>query len=345
MANTVNETDAKYISKLAMDGTTYTIKDEWARAEIEEVKSAAAGGVVFRGVSTTAIKDNDAVKDLTVGSETYAADSQATGDLFIYNNGSKNLEFVVVNGKYSEFGSTGELGSLAFADKANGSVVVPLASAITLDSYTPQVGNGTLAVKAVTADVATSATAATIATSATAATLGTTTAAATITRGEAQATVDDETADATISTQSTTVTAAGPTVTLDYTKGTFTALKDISYDSTTATLSISSATSDEFTKVPSVKSVGDISVKYDKTTGVSYTKTTTVRYNETTAVSYVKATGVTYEKTSAVTYEKASGTFLSSATLDGELKVTAAAPTATITNPTITVTVDPIART
>ena len=109
MANSVDETGASYISKLVMNGTAYTIKDEWARAEIDEVKSAVTGGVHFRGVSSTAIADNEDLKEITLsGGGTVAVADQKNGDIFIYNNGTKNLEFIVSGGKYSEFGSTGE---------------------------------------------------------------------------------------------------------------------------------------------------------------------------------------------------------------------------------------------
>lgn len=315
-----DETGASYISKLNVNNATYTIKDAWSRAAIDEIEQAIAGGVVFRGVSETAIADGDSKKNITLidGTTVIAATDQKDGDLFIYNNGTKNLEFIVTNGKYSEFGSTGELGSLAFANQAAGSVEVPLQASITAEDYTPQVDKGTLAVTTSTGSVGGTATAATIGTTATDATLGTTTAAATIDTTETAASVTYTATGVTVGTTATGVTAAGPSVSLTYTTGTFTALQDVTYDGTTATLSISSVTSDAFTKVPTVESVGNIAITYDK------------------------ATTVTYDKTTAVTYDKASGTFLSTASLTGDLAVTAAAPTLTITNPTITVTVSPV---
>lgn len=282
MANTIDETGAAYISKLNMNGTTYTIKDAWVRAEVEEVKTAISGGVHFRGVSQTAIADGDSVKAITLtdGETTIAIADQANGDIFIYNNGSKNLEFVVSGGKYSEFGSTGELGALAFADSAAGSVTVPIASAITFGTFTPNVGLGTLAVTS------------------TAATLGVTTSATS--------------ASGTFSPAAITIAAS--TVTLTPTKGTFTALKDVTYDSSTATLSISNGTSDEYWK---------------SATGEAAGQTVTPTANQAIAVTYDKTTGVT-------------GSALASAALTGALTITGAAPTATITDPVITVTVEPV---
>lgn len=282
MANTIDETGAAYISKLNMNGTTYTIKDAWVRAEVEEVKSAISGGVHFRGVSQTAIADGDSVKAITLtdGETTIAIADQVNGDIFIYNNGSKNLEFVVSGGKYSEFGSTGELGALAFADSAAGSVTVPIASAITFGTFTPNVGLGTLAVTS------------------TAATLGVTTSATS--------------ASGTFSPAAITIAAS--TVTLTPTKGSFTALKDVTYDSSTATLSISNGTSDEYWK---------------SATGEAAGQTVTPTANQAIAVTYDKTTGVT-------------GSALASAALTGALTITGAAPTATITDPVITVTVAPV---
>ena len=282
MANTIDETGAVYISKLNMNGTVYTIKDAWARAEIEEIQSAIAGGVHFRGVSSTAIADGDNLKEITLsdGTTTIAAADQANGDIFIYNNGTKNLEFVVSGGKYSEFGSTGELGALAFADTAAGSVTVPIASAITFNTFTPDVGLGTLSV--------------------------------TTTSAELGVTTTDASAAGVFSPAAITIAASS--VTFTPTKGTFTALKDVTYDSSTATLSISNGTSNEF---------------WESATGEAAGQTVTPDANQSIAVTYVKTTGVT-------------GSALASAALDGALTVTGAKPTATITDPVITVTVSPV---
>ena len=283
MANAIDETGAAYISKLNMNGTTYTIKDAWVRAEVEEVKSAISGGVHFRGVSKTAIADGDSVKAITLtdNTTTIAVADQANGDIFIYNNGKKNLEFVVSGGKYSEFGSTGELGALAFADKAAGSTTVDIAGAITFQDYTPVVNKGSLEVTNVQDTITVTSTADT----------------------------------ATGSFSPAAITIAASTVTLTPTKGTFTALKNVSYDSSTATLTISDGTSDEFWK---------------GATGQAAGQTVTPTANQTISVSYQKVTPV------------AAKTILTSASLTGELDVSPSPITATITNPTITVTVSPV---
>lgn len=266
-----------------MNSATYTIKDAWARAEIDEIKSAIAGGVHFRGVSQTAIADGDTKKEITLtdGTTKIAAADQQDGDIFIYNNGTKNLEFVVSGTKYSEFGSTSELGALAFADTAAGSTTVDIAGSITLNDYTPNVGKGTLAV----------------------------------TTGSDTITVTSTADTATGSFSPAALTIAASTVTLTPTKGTFTALKDVTYNATTATLTITDGTSDEFWKTATGEAAG---------------QTVTPTANQTISVSYQKVTPV------------AAKTFLTSSSLTGDLQITAAAPTATITNPTITITVEPV---
>lgn len=334
----------KYISKLNVNNVEYEIKDAEARAAI-------AGGVHFRGILTEnsdPIADGDALKKLIVkdgeGTKEILAADQHDGDMFIYNAGTaekpKNLEFLVANGKYSELGSTGVLGALAFKNDATGSTTVPLSSNIKANAYTPLVDKGTLAVSATTAAIATTATAADFDFESAPGTLLTTTATATISSKATAASVTTTNTAASITHTATSVTAAGPTVSLTYTTGRFTALQDVTYDANSETLSISNGTSDAFTKVPSVDTVGNVTVTYDKTTAVTYAKTTAVTYDKAeTSITYVKTTGVTYDRVSIVTYDKASGTFVSGATLTGNLAVTAAAPTLTITNPEITVTV------
>ena len=83
----------------------------------------------------------------------------------------------------------------------------------------------------------------------------------------------------------------------------------------TYTLTITDGTSDEFWKTATGEAAG---------------QTVTPTANQTISVSYQKVTPV------------AAKTFLTSSSLTGDLQITAAAPTATITNPTITITVAPV---
>ena len=331
MANTINEDGALLVSKLNMQGTTYTLKDAWARAEIAEIEQAIGGGVHFRGVSTTAIADGDNVKDLTVGGETYAAADQETGDIFIYNDGKSNLEFIVVGGKYSELGSTGALGALAFADTASGSVNIPTSAEV--NDFTPTLSN--------TLSVTTSA-----------ATLGVTTenasaagkftpAAITVADATCSVTTTATAASVTASFSPAAITVAASAVTITPTTDTFTALQTVSYDSETATLSISNGTSASFwTGYTSAEAAGQtvtqdanqevtVAVTYDKVTGVTAPGQTITQDEQDIAVTYVKAPGVT-------------GSALASAALDGSISVNeVSGVTVALTTTSTTVTVAP----
>ena len=340
MALTNTSTGENLVSVLNIKGTSYTLKDAWARAEIDAIEAAIGGGVHFRGVSTTAIADGDAVKDLTVGGETYPASKQVDGDIFIYTDDAKgNLEFIVFGGKYSELGSTGALGALAFADTATGTGTVNVAGAITLNAYTPLVDKGTLSV------TTSEGTSLEVTSTATAASAAATFSPADITVAEkgCSVTTAATAASAAATFSPAAITVAAASVTITPTTSTFAALEDVTYDGTTATLTISSVTSDAFwTGYTSAEAAGQtvsqdadqtvsIAVTYDKVTAVT-TPGQTVSQDAGQAVSIA----VTYDKASAAT-----GSFLTAASLVGEVAVTAAAPTATITNPTVTITVTP----
>lgn len=97
------------ISQITLpSGTTYDIKDPVAR-------QAAAGGIIFRGITTTALTDGASTNPITIGGESYTA---VNGDLVIY----ESQEFIFYSGdnKWHEFGNTSGLGDLAFKDSATG---------------------------------------------------------------------------------------------------------------------------------------------------------------------------------------------------------------------------------
>lgn len=283
----VTSDSGPYLSHLTMQSNTYTIKDKWAREEIAEIEAAIAGGVRFRGVlaSGSSITEGESVKDLDVvdgsSTKTITAAQQTDGDLFIYNNGTSNLEFIVSNGTYSELGSTGSLGAFAFADSGSGSCEVNISSAITFNPLTPNVTKGTLDI--------------------------------TYQTGSTSITTTPTSASGAFSPAAITIPAS--TVTITPTTGTFTALADVTYDSATATLSIANKTSDQFWK------------GYTAAQAASQTVTPTAN----------QSISVTYDKVNSASISAITGV-----SLIGDISVTASTPTATITNPTITVTVSPV---
>lgn len=275
-----------YISKLGMKTQTYTIKDAYARAEIEDLWGAISGGVVFRGVlASGSLEDGETpLKDLTVvdgaTTKTITAASQKDGNIFIYpktvGSGTQNLEFIISNGHYEEIGSTGSLGTFAYANQGTGSVAIPISSAITFNPLTPDVSVGTLSI---------------------------TVEKASLSHSDTQATGKFSPAAISIGASEVTFTPS---------KSTFTAFADTTYDENTSTLTIATATSDAY---------------WTSATGQAAGQTVTPQANQTINVTY--------------SYADLSEDVLTGATLTGALGINAVTPTATITNPTVTVTVTP----
>lgn len=100
-------------SVLKFGTTTYTLKDAWSREQIEEIKNALTGGVVFRGETSTALTDGATTNPITINSKSYTA---VQGDLVV----SANKEFVFDGAKWIELGDLSALGDLAWKDEATG---------------------------------------------------------------------------------------------------------------------------------------------------------------------------------------------------------------------------------
>lgn len=100
------------ISKITLpSGTTYDLKDEWARSAIAGITGGDA--IVFIGVSSTPLTDGGNQLPTIDGSQV----TPAAGQLFFYGSG----EFVYGNdSKWHELGSLESLGDLAYKDEAEG---------------------------------------------------------------------------------------------------------------------------------------------------------------------------------------------------------------------------------
>ena len=61
-------------------GTTYNLKDAWARTQIQAITGGSA--IVFKGVSSTALTDGGNENPTVSGS---AVTTKNTGDLYFYN--------------------------------------------------------------------------------------------------------------------------------------------------------------------------------------------------------------------------------------------------------------------
>lgn len=99
------------ISKITLpSGTTYDIKDAIAREGV-------AGGIAFRGVTSTAITDGATTTSYVVGTETLTAQN---GDLVVV--GTKEFLYSTSDNKWHEMGDNTSLKALAYKDSASGKV-------------------------------------------------------------------------------------------------------------------------------------------------------------------------------------------------------------------------------
>lgn len=101
------------ISRITLpSGTTYTLKDAWARNQIEGLVGGDA--IVFIGVSSTALTDGGTEKPTISGEQV----NPERGQLFFYGTN----EFIWgPDDKWHELGSLDSLGDLAYQNTASGS--------------------------------------------------------------------------------------------------------------------------------------------------------------------------------------------------------------------------------
>ena len=101
------------ISRITLpSGTTYDIKDAWAREQIGDL----SGAMHYAGITTTALTDGSTTATLTIDETEVTFTSDDAGAVVIYDE----KEFVWNGTKWQEFGSTGSLKALAFKDSASG---------------------------------------------------------------------------------------------------------------------------------------------------------------------------------------------------------------------------------
>lgn len=114
------------VSKLALNGTEYEIKDAQGRLAIEansdaidSLEQAIAGGTHFIGITTSNITDGSTTNPVVIDGNDVMA---VAGDIVIKAAGvgaeEVSLEYIWDGAKWCELGSTGELGALAYKDSA-----------------------------------------------------------------------------------------------------------------------------------------------------------------------------------------------------------------------------------
>ncbi len=85
--------------------------------ELKSIKTSLTTGIHYRGYTTTALTDGATTNPITINGNSYTA---VAGDLVIYTSGNDGLEFLFDGTTWNEFGSTGTLRAMAFADTASG---------------------------------------------------------------------------------------------------------------------------------------------------------------------------------------------------------------------------------
>jgi hypothetical protein len=102
------------ISKITLpSGTTYNLKDQWAR---DQIAAIAGGYTKYLGVTTTSLSDGDDTNPVTINGESVTA---AAGDIVTHDN----KEFIFNGTVWQEFGDLSGLGLLAYKDDASGTFV------------------------------------------------------------------------------------------------------------------------------------------------------------------------------------------------------------------------------
>lgn len=102
------------ISKITLpSGSQYNFKDTQARADIEAIQSAIAGGVTFMGETSTALTDGSTASSIVINSNTITA---VKGYLVVY----QTKEFVYDGSKWIEMGDLSAFKALAYKDTASG---------------------------------------------------------------------------------------------------------------------------------------------------------------------------------------------------------------------------------
>ena len=112
-----------------------------------EIKSLIAGGTHYRGKTTTELVDGSTTNPIIIEGQSYTAEA---GDIVIYDfvddlKQTKELEFIWSGTQWNEFGSTGIIRALAFADTASGEYTKPTGEGSTTINVYELTGNNSTA--------------------------------------------------------------------------------------------------------------------------------------------------------------------------------------------------------
>lgn len=102
-------------------------------SELTALRNFLTTGIHYKGKTTTPLYDEATTNPIVINGEDYTA---VEGDLVIYDDGTKELEFLFDGTTWNEFGSTGTLKAMAFADTASGSTSVSVTGTANAQTFT-----------------------------------------------------------------------------------------------------------------------------------------------------------------------------------------------------------------
>ncbi len=144
------------VSKLTLNGNSYYVKDAEARVAIENIEELIAGGIHYIGITETSALVDGYTGSIVIGDTTYIpsgtpGDNEkllVAGDVAIKAAGSgaveEAFEFIWDGSKWQELGSTGHLGSLAYADQTTATYTPAGSVSVTLSETADTFDAGTL---------------------------------------------------------------------------------------------------------------------------------------------------------------------------------------------------------
>lgn len=148
------------VSKLTLNGNSYYVKDAEARVAISNIEELIAGGTHFIGITETSALVDGYTGSIVIDGITYIPSGTpgedekllVAGDIAIKAAGAgaseTALEYIWDGAKWSELGSTGHLGSLAYVDQTTASYTPAGSVSVTLSETADTFDAGSLPSKA-----------------------------------------------------------------------------------------------------------------------------------------------------------------------------------------------------
>lgn len=129
-------------TKVSETQITKEIEDRY-----NEIKSLIAGGVHYRGKTSTPLTDGCSTNPIIINGQSYTAQA---GDIVIYPfsddlDQTQDLEFIFDGTIWNELGSTGIIRAMAFADTASGTYTLPTGQGSTTINVYELTGNNSAA--------------------------------------------------------------------------------------------------------------------------------------------------------------------------------------------------------